>query len=422
MIRKLRIKIIVFSFLSVCVVFVVGLAVLLGVGYGRLNDERIARLNSTLQIENWDTGNWDTVDTHSIGGIVLAEYDVSTEQTLLHKRGDGVVRTDEYILEAIPHIVKRHHDSGTYGIKLVYSRSLQGDVMRIAVYDRDYNTEKEVKYTIYVVVALLLGSVCYVVICYFLSRMALRPVETTWKRQKQFVADASHELKTPLAVIGANMDVLCEHSDETVESQMRWIESTRFETDRMTGLVKDLLFLAKNDEGLKEDLDSVDISDCVQSVVLAQEVLLYERGKTFSYEIAPHLKVLGNDGQLKQLVTILLDNAGKYSVNEGNVRLDLSVVQNIAGRFAELKVSNDCDELTEEQTSHLFDRFYTVDSSRDKTHTGNGLGLSIAQTICENHQGQISAAYENGRISFTAQIPLYKPPVLLVKPASGKTK
>lgn len=417
MIRKLRVRIIIFSFVSVCIVFVIGLVVLLGVGYGRLNDERVARLNNTLMIEDWSN-----VDPHSIGGIVLAEYNKDTMRFTLCKRGEGVVRTDEYIEKALPHILERRLETGTYGIKLVYSRRVKDNVVRIALYDRDYNTEKETKYTIYILVALFAGSVCYLIISDLLARMALRPVEVTWKRQKQFVADASHELKTPLAVIRANTDIICSHKNKTVASQMKWIESTRFETDRMTGLVQDLLFLAKNDEGLKEDLDTVDFSDCAESVVLAQEVLLYERGKKFDFEIAPHLMVLGNDGQLKQLVTILLDNAGKYSVGEGNVRLDLSSVQNIAGKFVQLTVSNDCNELTEEQTSKLFDRFYTVDSSREKTNAGNGLGLAIAQTICENHQGEISSLYEHGRITFTAQIPLYKPVPTLNKSAAVKTK
>ncbi len=403
MIKKLRAKIIILSFVSVCIVFVIGLAVLLFIGYARLNDERIAHLTGEFSIEDWST-----VQPSSIGGIVLAEYDLQTKQFLLRCRGAGVSQSDEYVEQALERVINRHSDDGTLGFGMVYSRRINGNVMRIAIYDRGYNSSRETKYLIYSLIALLVGAACYLLISYFLAKMALRPVEITWKRQKQFVADASHELKTPLAVIRANTDLVASHKNATVASQMQWIENTRFETNRMTELVNDLLFLAKNDEGLKEELAAVDFSDCAESVVLSQEVLLYEHGKTFIYEITPHLSVLGSDGQLKQLVTILLDNANKYSVDEGNIRLTLHPAQTILGRTAELKVSNDCKELSEEQTSHLFDRFYTVDQARDKSCTGNGLGLAIAQTICENHEGVISAEYSDGRITFTAQLPLNK--------------
>ncbi len=401
MISKLRTKIIVYSFLSVGIVFLIGLVVLLGIGYARLNDDRIARLDNEFAIQRWQA-----VPTDSIGGMVLAEYDLSSEQLLFKRVGEGVGQSDEQIDQTLQRVVAKRSDKGVFGISMVYSRRVEGDIMRIALYSRGYNSSKETKYLIYTLIALVVGSVAYLIICYFLAKMALRPVETTWKRQRQFVADASHELKTPLAVIRANTDLVVAHKNATVASQMQWIDNIRFETDRMTGLVSDLLFLAKNDEGLKEQLDTVDLSECVEAVALAQETLFYEQGQEFSYEIVPHLTVLGNDGQLKQLVTILLDNANKYSVGKGNVRLTLDSFPTIAGKVAQLEVSNDSMELTDEQTEHLFDRFYTVDQARDKSHTGNGLGLAIAQTICENHEGEINAEYADGRIAFTVQLPL----------------
>lgn len=401
MISKLRTKIIVYSFLSVGIVFLIGLVVLLGIGYARLNDDRIARLDNEFAIQRWQA-----VPTDSIGGMVLAEYDLSNEQLLFKRVGEGVGQSDEQIDQTLQRVVAKRSDKGVFGISMVYSRRVEGDIMRIALYSRGYNSSKETKYLIYTLIALVVGSVAYLIICYFLAKMALHPVETTWKRQRQFVADASHELKTPLAVIRANTDLVAAHKNATVASQMQWIDNIRFETDRMTELVSDLLFLAKNDEGLEEQLDAVDLSECVEAVALAQEALFYEQGQEFSYEIAPHLTVLGNDGQLKQLVTILLDNANKYSVGKGNVRLTLDSLPTIAGKVAQLEVSNDCMELTDEQTEHLFDRFYTVDQARDKSQTGNGLGLAIAQTICENHEGEISAEYADGRIAFTVQLPL----------------
>lgn len=407
MIRKLRTKIIVYSFISVCVVFMMGLAVLFGIGYSRLNDERVVRLNNEFVIDDWHT-----VSPSSISGIVLAEYDIEQDNISLKVVGDGIKQTESETDDILKRIITRRFDEGLIGINVVYTKRIDGTVMRIAYMDRGFNSSKDVKYAVYSVVALFVGSIAYLIICNFLAHLALKPVEVTWKRQKQFVADASHELKTPLSVIKANTELIAAHSKDTVASQMKWVDNTRFEVERMTALVNDLLFLAKNDEGLKEQLDTVNFSECVTSVVLAQEVLLYEKGKVFDYDIAPNLSVLGNDGQLKQLVTILLDNANKYSKGEGNIRLTLSVASSIVGKIAELKVSNDCEYITPEQLEHLFDRFYMIDQSRDKSHTGTGLGLAIAQTICENHEGEITASFADGRITFTAQLPIYRPTLL----------
>ena len=238
----------------------------------------------------------------------------------------------------------------------------------------------------------------------YLARWALRPAERAWQQQQQFVADASHELKTPLSVIMANTEIIASHQDETVASQMQWIENTRLEAKRMAELVADLLFLAKNDDGLKVQMEPVNISDCIETTVLSYDAVFYENGKSFRYDVVRDVKVIGNVGQIKQLTTILLDNANKYSVGDGNIFLNLTC----AGRHITLSVSNDSEELSEEQISHLFDRFYTLDKSRNAEKSGNGLGLSIAKMISQTHGGDISASYSNGRTYFVVELPAYK--------------
>ncbi len=403
MIKKLRTKIIIFGFFSATLVFAIGLATLFGISHARLNDERLALLNS-----EFDKEDWRLVEPSSISGMVLAEYDPVTLQRKWMLVGNGVKQSEEFLQDALDKVTLRHFDSGLLGVKIVYSRRVQGDVLRIAMYDRDFSSPQNNKYLIYTILALIAGSALFFLISYFMARIALKPVEVTWKRQRQFVADASHELKTPLSVIRANTELVASHGDQTVDSQMQWIDNTRFEVERMTALVNDLLFLAKNDEGLKEELDTVNLSECVESVVLSQEVLLYEKGKSFCYDITPDITVLGNSNQLCQLTTILLDNANKYSKGSGNIVLSLSLPQGLVVREAELRVSNDCEPLSAEQLEHLFDRFYTVDQSRDRSHNGNGLGLAIAQTICENHDGAISASYADGRITFVVTMPVNK--------------
>lgn len=413
MIRKLRNKIIWVCLVSVVVVFLMGMAVLLGLGYSRLNDERMTRLTSELNKNQWE--ELDQVSSSAVAGIVLVNYDMQTDAIVNDVVGTGVSLSQKDVAQLSEKIGSRHLNSGRIGFRVLYAKRAEGDVVHIAIYDRRYTSVKDIKFAIYCFVALLVGATLYCFISYWLARLALRPVEKIWTRQKQFVADASHELKTPLSVIMANTELIASHGEETVNSQMRWLDNTRFEAERMTTLVNQLLFLAKNDDGLETTMETANFSECCESVVLSQEVLFYEKNKKFSYSIAPDLKVLGNDGQLKQLVTILLDNAIRYSEGEGNVQLNVTQTVNIYGKFAELTVSNDCAPITEEQMEHIFDRFYTVDTSRNKNNAGNGLGLAIAQTICENHQGTITAQYANGRISFVATIPLIKPQLIKSK-------
>ena len=115
-----------------------------------------------------------------------------------------------------------------------------------------------------------------------MARFAIKPVEESWIKQKQFIADASHELKTPLSVILANTEIISSHQEETVASQMKWVENTRAEAQRMAGLVADLLFLAKNDDGLKVQMEDVNLSDCVGTIVLGYDAIFYENKKAAS--------------------------------------------------------------------------------------------------------------------------------------------
>ena len=397
--NKLRKKIIIINAISACVVFLLAIAFMFGTGYSRLAAERSARLNSMLDYEVWSD---DLADGYK--GSALIEYDVQGGRIVNESFSNEFRLTSEQLSKAVSDTLKRNDGGGNVSSRVQYSKKTVDGVARIVLFDRLSNSSGLRAYVWYTLTALFIGILCYFAISIVLAQIALKPVELNWAKQKQFVADASHELKTPLSVIMANTEIIASHGEETVESQMKWIENTRSESQRMAELVNDLLFLAKNDDGHKAQMEVVNLSECVETIVLSQESLFYENGKRFSYEIAPDLRVLGNVGQLKQLATILLDNANKYSVGEGNISLEVSAT----GKHAELTVSNSCAPLTDEQLDHLFDRFYTVDESRNKDVTGNGLGLSIAQIICQTHRGSIAADYCDGTVTFTATLPLSK--------------
>ena len=400
MIRRLRKRIVAINVITASLILFCALIVTFVVGYGRIDIEREARMNLAL---NFDTQQ-DEIrfeEEKIFDDVALAVYDVRTHQVEWFFGGNANLSREELSRYMRP-IVQDVRREGWVNISVRYVKAVEGSKVKIAFNNLGASSGNLVVFAVSVLGALTLGIIVYFLFSLFLARIALRPVEDSWKKQKQFVADASHELKTPLSVILANTDILASHKDETVESQMKWVENTRAEAVRMAELVNQLLFLAKNDDGLKVQMQDVNFSNCVEGIVLGYDAVFYEKQHKFSYEVTPDVWVVGNEGQLKQLVTILLDNANKYSKGEGNITLRL---QN-NGKHCTLTVANDSEQLSEEQLSHLFDRFYTVDNSRNKNNGGNGLGLNIAQVICQTHNGSIRVSCENGRTAFDVTLPL----------------
>lgn len=400
MIRRLRKRIVAINVITASLILFCALIVTFVVGYGRIDIEREARMNLAL---NFDTQQ-DEIrfeEEKIFDDVALAVYDVRTHQVEWFFGGNANLSREELSRYVRP-IVQDVRREGWVNISVRYVKAVEGSKVKIAFNNLGASSGNLVVFAVSVLGALTLGIIVYFLFSLFLARIALRPVEDSWKKQKQFVADASHELKTPLSVILANTDILASHKDETVESQMKWVENTRAEAVRMAELVNQLLFLAKNDDGLKVQMQDVNFSNCVEGIVLGYDAVFYEKQHKFSYEVTPDVWVMGNEGQLKQLVTILLDNANKYSKGEGNITLRL---QN-NGKHCTLTVANDSEQLSEEQLSHLFDRFYTVDNSRNKNNGGNGLGLNIAQVICQTHNGSIRVSCENGRTAFEVTLPL----------------
>ncbi len=231
-----------------------------------------------------------------------------------------------------------------------------------------------------------------------------KPVERAWDQQRQFVADASHELKTPLTVILSNTDMLLGH-DCTEESTQRRLGNIRAESVRMKGLVEDMLYLARSDSAVvMEQMELVSISDVLMDSVLLFEPLAFETGKELQYQLASDLKVLASENKLKQLFGILLDNAMKYSGEKGQIWVELEKCNSKALR---LMVANSGETMTEEQCKRIFERFYRTDPARQH-NGGYGLGLSIAVSITKELEGKIWCESQNGINRFYVQLPLTK--------------
>ena len=252
----------------------------------------------------------------------------------------------------------------------------------------------------------------FFVISLFFSRWALRPVERAWEQQRRFVADASHELKTPLTVILANTSILLEHPERSVASESQWIESTQTEAERMQQLVSDLLLLAQLDAGKEtqgrtlngsEAFILLNFSDVVEAELLQFESVAFERGVQLEGTVEPQVQVRGDASRLHRLMATLLDNACKYADNGGSVTVTLEC----AGRAAQLAVHNTGPAIAPDDLPHVFDRFYRADKARTRDEGGYGLGLAIAQEIAEEHGGTISVtSAESTGTTFTVTLPL----------------
>ena len=262
----------------------------------------------------------------------------------------------------------------------------------------------------------------FFVILYFAGRI-VRPVAESYEKQKRFITDAGHEIKTPLAIIKANIDLMDMELDSKRidKSELREnLGDIEDQVDRLTGLTNDLVYLSRMEE--EENslvMTEVPLSDIVSETVSSFESLAWESGKAIAGDISEDVTVKGSTKELEKLLSILLENAVKYSVpprvidcaeDEDGMPVppEIKVVLRKEGKNAVLEVSNETEnELTNEQLSHVFERFYRMDSSRNSQTGGHGIGLSMANAIVNAHGGHISAHTKNGHdFIVTATFPL----------------
>lgn len=237
---------------------------------------------------------------------------------------------------------------------------------------------------------LIAGVSCLLLslLAWLLIRRMVRPVEDAFNRQKQFVSDASHELKTPLAVISANAEVLEQDIGEN-----EYLGYIRSEIRRTDSLVNNLLTLARLDKGAAETaMKPFDLSHALLDVTLPFESTVFEAGKTMETDIPDGISCTGSEEQIKQLAVILLSNALKYSDEGGKIEVSLRA----RGKQREIRVFNTGSTISPEDREHIFDRFWRADPAHGRETGGHGLGLAIAKTIADAHHGKIAVESREG--------------------------
>ena len=233
------------------------------------------------------------------------------------------------------------------------------------------------------------------VLVVLLSRRAIDPVVKASEQQKQFITDAGHELKTPITVIGTSLKVL-----EMEVGQQKWIDKARAQTEKLRELVQSLITLCKYDEETSPlHRKPFSISEAVTDTAGSFSDFAQSKGHTIRVTAAPALSYCGDEAAVRQLVSILLDNAIKYAAPETEIQVSLEQLK----RGVKLTVTNVCEQVPEGDLDRLFDRFYRPDVSRTAA-TGFGIGLSIAKSIAEAHRGQIRASVQGTVISFAAEL------------------
>lgn len=233
------------------------------------------------------------------------------------------------------------------------------------------------------------------------SGAVIRPMVESYNKQKRFITDASHEIKTPLAVIDAANEV-----QEIESGESEWTQSIHEQVARLTALTERLVFLARMDEGSAGfAMTSIDLSEAVDTAAAPFESVAISRGKRLSMSIASGVRTHADAAAVTQVVELLLDNATRYASEGSVIELSLRAVSRGAGKgSAELVVSNAVDELPEGDLDRLFDRFYRADVSRSSKTGGSGVGLSVVRAIAEAHGGSATVSGHDHQIAFTVRL------------------
>ena len=410
MIKRLRKKFIILTSCSVLAVLVIIVGIINIVSYVNAVEsaDRIVALlidgGGSFGSDRPDNGNhWDGESGFKPERPMSPETPFETRFFIVELDGNGevtAVNTDKIAAvdgaqagEYAVSLYKKNGRSGFYGNYRYGTAEKENGTMYVFV----DCTKELASFDNFLLVSLAVGASAFVAIfalVFFISGKVTKPIAESYAKQKRFITDASHELKTPLTVIGADAEVL-----EMQGTANEWTESIKEQVKRLTSLTEKLVFLARMDEEPTLKATDFSLSDAVEETVKPFIAVALSKGLTLEEDIQKNMSYCGDEALLRQLVSLLVDNALKYSDENGKITVRLRS----AGGKIQFTVSNPAKELNGD-LSVLFERFYRNDKSRNSETGGHGVGLSLAKAIVEAHKGKITANAENATVTFTVTL------------------
>ena len=321
---------------------------------------------------------------------------ISLDGKVLEIKNDpATVYSDDALEQMAKNIIEEGKSTGTLD-NLTFLKTDKNGYILVTFMDNTVVNESAMTLFRY---TLIFGGVALVVFFFlarFLAKKIVAPLEESYQKQRQFISDAGHELKTPVSVVSANAELLSRQIGDNL-----WLQNIQYENERMGMLVGQLLDLART-ETVTPQMERIDFSRLVAGETLPFESVAYEKELALNTAITSGIAVAGNGAQLKQLTSILLDNAIRHSKPAGEVRLTLTGDHGIA----ELSVINTGDEIPTEHRDKIFERFYRMDPARSGEDRHYGLGLAIAKAIVTAHHGHIEVLCYNGLVEFRVNLPI----------------
>lgn len=371
------------------------------------NTENIPDMNNDSNMGNVpDSGNFPGMPSQDPHFEDMPTFKLSTFYTvalsydgriLEIKNSDSGIYSDEELIEIACDLIEENKSTGNED-NLIYSIVDKGGYILIGFMDNTIMQEGMMTLFRY---TLIFGAIVMIALYFlanYLARKIVEPLEASYEKQKQFISDAGHELKTPVSIVSANAELL---SREVGENQ--WLSNIQYENERMGRLIAQLLELART-ENVTPQLEQIDFSRLVGGEVLPFESVAFESGTLLNTSIKNDIHIEGDSTQLKQLVSILVDNAIRHGAGGKEIFLSLTEERGMA----KLSVINDGEEIPLEQRQKLFERFYRTDDVRNSKENHYGLGLAIAKAIVTAHKGKIEVLCYQGKLEFVASIPLHK--------------
>lgn len=363
--------------------------------YSGFREERLPDKNRREDNDIFSFNMFDDKPMHFLPSVCIT---LDYSGSVIERKINYLELSDEDIDKLANTIVTSKQKRGSVSsFGLEYLSVTEDNYTYIVAADNSFESGNIRNLFILCVISFMISFFVFFAISVMLSTWILKPVEKAWQQQNRFVSDASHELRTPITVILANLNILSSKKDDLIKTQYQWIDNTKEEANRMKQLVDELLFLARSDDSQNKLVFSkIDMSELLLSRMLSFEALAFEKGISLDYEIADGLNIMGHEGNVKQLLSILLYNAMKYCSDKGRVYLKAYTAKD----KTYILVQNSGDPIDEEDLKHIFERFYRTDKSRARTEGGYGLGLAIAKTIVDNMHGKISVLSdkENGTV------------------------